>query len=130
MAEKGNKKQKEFDGLFALMEAAIRLNTYEAADLLFMVADLIPANPVLAAAIGKHAADFIGEAPQDVTWTDIVCEAYRRALFDTEKAQLYGTGYFLDQIGAARTFVNNYIAQQTLGDGGPMTIDEATHTTQ
>ncbi len=121
--------EKAIDRLFGMMEQAIRLNTYEADDLLFMVADLIPANPILAAAISKHAADFIHEdsIEGETSWTDIVVEAYRRALFDVEKSQLYGTDYFLGNLPAMENFVTNYIREHTLGsDNAPNETATAT----
>ncbi len=108
--------QKKIDKIFKMMEKAIRLNDYDADDLLFMVADLIPANPILAAAISNHAADFIKEQNGEHTWTDIVVEAYRRALFDIEASQLYGTSYFIGNLGAMTEFVTGYIRGQTMGD--------------
>jgi hypothetical protein len=118
--------QGKTDALFALMEQAIRQNgQYAASDLLYMLADLTPTSPDLAAAIGRHAADFIqGDGcTEDTPWTDIVVEAYRRALFDAEKSPLYGTGYFFVD-GAANhaameSFVTDYITRHTMGsDGG------------
>lgn len=104
-------KQQEIDEIFQHMEAAIRLNTYESHDFLFMVADLIPNNPTLAAALGKHAAEFIEspECPDTVEWTDIVVEAYRRALFDTVYSAKYGTDYMVRNLDGMRKFVNGYI---------------------
>lgn len=109
-------KQQEIDAIFQHMEAAIRLNTYEAHDFLFMVADLIPANPTLAAALGKHAAEFIEspDSPEDVSWTDIVVEAYRRALFDTVYSAKYGTDYMVRNIDGMRKFVNSYIRDHSM----------------
>ncbi len=108
--------QKKIDKIFAMMEQAIRLNNYDADDLLFMIADLIPANPILAGAISNHAADFIKEQDGEKTWTDIVVEAYRRALFDVEASQLYGTGYLIGNLSAMTQFVTGYIRGQTMGD--------------
>jgi hypothetical protein len=114
--ETRSREQKEIDRIFSMMEQAIRLNDYDADDLLFMIADLIPANAVLAGAISNHAADFIKEQNGEHTWTDIVVEAYRRALFDVEASQLYGTSYFIGNLKAMSTFVTGYITGQTMGD--------------
>lgn len=114
--------QQEINEVFVLMADAIRAHGYEygAHDMLFMVADLIPHNPVLAAAIANHAGDFIeSEACNHKTeWTDIVIEAYRRAFFDVEQSPKYGTGWLIDNIPAMRQFVNDYIRNHALSDVG------------
>lgn len=109
--------QQEINDIFSHMEAAIRLNEYKAHDFLFMVTDLIPANPTLAASIGKHAAEFIESdaCRDDSTWTDIVVEAYRRALFDVTLSPKYGTGWMVKNIPAMRTFVEDYVRNHTMG---------------
>jgi hypothetical protein len=109
------------DEVWELMAQAIRLNSYSAADLFYMIADLTPANPPLAVALGRHAADILtgfdaeDDHPPAADWTEIVVEAYRRALFDPERSPRYGTGYFIGNPAAARAFVQHYIAQHTLG---------------
>lgn len=122
--------QAEFDEIFSTMEEAIRLNKYNSDDLLQMVGDLIMSSPVLAHAITMHAADFIKEVDEDVTWTDIVVEAYRRALFDIEKSAQYGTGYFVNNIDAMRAFVVAYITDQTMGNNDMPTAETKTHVLQ
>lgn len=114
--EARSREQKAIDRIFKMMEEAIRTNDYDADDLLFMIADLIPTNPTLAGAISRHASDFIKEQDGEHTWTDIVVEAYRRALFDIEASQLYGTSYFIGNLEAMTTFVTGYIKHQTLGN--------------
>ena len=110
--------QQEIDRIFAHMEQAIRLHDYDPADLFYMIADLTPVNPTLAVAIGKHAHDFIKseECDENTEWTDIVVEAYRRALFDEEASPLYGTGYFIGRPDLMTKFVSDYIKNHTLGD--------------
>jgi hypothetical protein len=117
---KTNKQQAEIDEIFAMMEQAIRLNDYGSDDLLYMVADLIPVNPTLASAIAQHAGDFMKNdaVAGETTWTDIVVEAYRRALFDLEKSPLYGTGYMVNKIDAMRAFVTHYISNHSLEASG------------
>lgn len=108
--------QKEIDHIFSLMENAIRLNEYDPGDLFWMIADLTSVNPQLATAIGKHASDFIksDECTEETEWTDIVVEAYRRALFDEEASQLYGTGYFIGKPDLMKKFVNDFIRDHTM----------------
>lgn len=115
--------QKEIDSIFEMMEKAIRLNTYEADDLMYMIADLIPASPALAAAISNHAADFIHEREAEHSWTDIVVESYRRSLFDIDASAKYGTSYLTDNIPAMREFVTSYIRNQTLGSNTELTMN-------
>lgn len=123
--ENRSKEQQAIDDVFAMMEDAIRLNTYQADDLFSMVADLIPVNAVLAEAIAKHASDFIvdirnwGEQ-ESTTWTDIVVEAYRRSLFDIEYSALYGTSYFVTNLPAMKDFVTGYIRNATMGSDKPV----------
>lgn len=123
-------KQAQYDEIFGMMERAIRLNEYGPDDLLQMVGGLVLTGPVLAQAISMHAADFIRDAQDEVTWTDIVVEAYRRALFDIEKSQLYGTGYFLGKPDAMKLFVADYITNQTMGDNEMPTAETKTHVRQ
>lgn len=118
------RQQQEIDKLFEMMEQAIRLSVYEADDLLYMVADLIPANPTLAAAISMHAADFINAATELHSWTDIVVEAYRRALFDENYSVLYGTDYLIGNLEHMENFVTQFIRNHTLGDEGELVLAE------
>lgn len=123
-------KQAQYDEIFGMMERAIRLNEYGPDDLLQMVGGLVLTGPVLAQAISMHAADFIRDSQDEVTWTDIVVEAYRRALFDSEKSPLYGTGYFVGNLDAMRAFVTDYITGQTMGDNEVPTAVVKTHVCQ
>ena len=115
--------QAEIDELFSHLEQAIRLDEYEAFGFLDMVAELIGDNPVLATAILKHASEFVEseECTPDSSWTDIVVESYRRALFDTEYSPKYGTDWLVKNPAAMRQFVNDYIANCTMGDEGQAT---------
>lgn len=114
--------QQEINEIFQHMEQAIRINTYEANDLMFMIADLIPANPVLAAAVANHAGDFIksDDVTPDTTWTDIVVEAYRRALFDLVASPRYGTDYMVKNLEKMREFVNSYIRDHGMNVPGKL----------
>lgn len=112
--------QAEIDELFGHLEHAIRLEEYEGHQFLDMVADLIVDNQKLATALLKHASEFIESAQcsAEATWTDILVESYRRALFDAELSPKYGTDWLVKNIPAMRQFVNDYIANCTMGDEG------------
>lgn len=124
--------QADYDKVFALMEAAIRVNEYGLEDWLDMLAELCPQNPALARSLMLHSAQFMRERAADThtSLTDIIVESYRRALFDTHYSPLYGTGWFMNRIDDMTDFVTGYIQGQTMGDNAPAAARPATSSYQ
>lgn len=122
--------QADYDKVFALMDAAIRLNEYGLDDWLEMLAEVCPQNPALARALMHHSATFMRETAEverdGTTVTDIIVESYRRALFDAVYSPMHGTGWFMGRLDDMTNFVTSYIQGQSMGDDAPI-VTQPTH---
>lgn len=87
-------------------------------DLLDLIAGFTGTNPTYAHAITSHARDFMTErnaAGEEVSYSAIISEAYRRTFFDRDTAETYGTQGMLDQGDEMlEAFVNHLLVSHAM----------------
>ncbi len=97
--------QQRFDAAFAQIAAVIRKENHNDASILRMVADMMASDVEFAHGFARHVADVLDEHTESVNYTDIVVEAFRRALFDETTTNKYQTNYFGGDPAKAESFV-------------------------
>lgn len=104
--------------IFAPLHANLIAQQLTDVDLLDLIAGFTGTNPLYAHAIASHARDFMTEsnaAGEEVSYSAIISEAYRRTFFDRETAETHGTQGMLDQGEAMlEAFVNHLIVSHAM----------------
>jgi hypothetical protein len=72
-----------------------------------IIADFVTVQPQVAYAMASHARDITQhEADEDMTYTDLVIEVYRRTFYDPDKSKEYGTSFYADDPAMLQQLTN------------------------
>ncbi len=109
---------KKMQAIFAPLHDNLIAQQLTDVDLLDLIAGFTGTNPTYAHAITSHARDFMAErnaAGEEVSYSAIISEAYRRTFFDRETAETYGTQGMLDQGDEMlEAFVNHLLVSHAM----------------
>lgn len=101
--------------LFAELETIIRAEEHTDVDLMDIIGGFAKTSPQVAHAIAMHSRDILGTSTDsDVSYTDLICECYRRTFFDPEMSMRYGTDFLSTDIRMLRQFVDYMKTQENL----------------
>lgn len=75
---------------FAILQAAMQPEILYDYDLFDIVGSWVATRPYVAMAMLAHAADITRGGTDDLTYTDIIIEVYRRTFFENEQPSDYG----------------------------------------
>lgn len=89
---------------FDLLRTAMMSQDFGIIDLLDMVSGFIKDQPQVGFAFTRHTGDILREldedTSEDVSFSWVISESYRRTFFDVEAASLYGTETIASNTGA------------------------------
>lgn len=113
-----NTHQNEMQSLFNELADILRTEEHTDVDLMDVIAGFTkdPQTSFIGHAFLMHSRDILGTSTEDLNYTDIIIECYRRTFFDAEMAERYGTNIFINDIHMARDFVGYMRAMTTLGE--------------
>lgn len=104
--------------LFAELETVIRVEEHTDVDLMDIIGGFAKTSPDVAHAIAMHARDILGTSTDtDVSYTDIICECYRRTFFDPEMSARYRTDFISKDLRMLRQFVDYMKTMNDLPEG-------------
>ena len=101
----------ELELIFAPLKATLEARPMGASDLMELIGSFAARDSsVVAQALAFHARDAMRETNEPYEYSALIAEVYRRAFFDREYAEKYGTTEMLDR-GAQvlRDFANHLI---------------------
>jgi hypothetical protein len=88
-----------------------------------LIGNFADAEPVIARALSFHTRDVLHEAGEnEIDYTDVACEVYRRTFFDPEQATKYGTEHFTANGEILDHFVSYLVTMFTAQDAGANVI--------
>ena len=96
----------------------LRTQEWTDIDLFTMIGHFATVDSGIASALSLHTADILSSTQEEVDYTYLVGEVYRRTFFDIEHAQKYGTAMIANDPDRLKHFVNYLITQKHISDEG------------
>ncbi len=120
-----NQAQQEINSHFERLAAAVRQQEHTDVDFFHMIGEMVSVEPRVGAAFAFHARDILGSSTEDVNYSELVIEVYRRTFFDNEQSKKYNTAYFADDPVMAKNFVDFLLDLESAHTRGSMFVFSA-----
>lgn len=94
--------------IFVPMEAKLRAHEWTDADAFMFIANMCATNIRIAQGFAAEMATLLSEMPGEVTYADVVVQAYFNVLFDPDVSATYGTGWLLSSTHSLKQYVEGF----------------------